>query len=38
MHVQYLSIGLEYFERGEGFDKVVVEVSAVGALLHIAVF
>ena len=38
MHVQHLSISLEYFERGEGFDKVVVQVSAVGALLHIAVF
>lgn len=38
MHVQHLSISLEYFKRGEGFDKVVVQVAAVRALLHIAVF
>lgn len=37
MHGQHLSISLEYFVRGEGFNKVIVQVTAVRALLDVAV-
>lgn len=37
MHEQHLSISLEYFVGGEGFNKVIVQVAAVRALLDVAV-
>ena len=37
MHTQHVSIGLQDFEGGEWLDEVVVQVSAVGALLNVAV-
>lgn len=37
MHGQHLSISLEYFVGGEGFNKVIVQVAAVRALLDVAV-
>ncbi len=37
MHEQHLSISLEYFVGGEWFNKVIVQVAAVGALLDVAV-
>lgn len=37
MHEQQLSISLKYFVGGERFNKVIVQVAAVRALLDIAV-
>lgn len=37
MHEQHLSISLEYFVGGEGFNKVIVQVAAVRTLLDVAV-
>lgn len=37
MHEQHLSISLEYFVGGEWFNKVIVQVAAVRALLDVAV-
>lgn len=37
MHGEHLSISLEHFVGGEGFDKVVVQVAAVRTLLDVAV-
>lgn len=37
MHEQHLSISLKYFVGGERFNKVIVQVAAVRALLDVAV-
>lgn len=37
LHKQHLSISLKYFVGGERFDKVIVQVAAVRALLDVAV-
>ena len=37
MHTQHLSISLENFVGGEGFNKVIVQVAAVRALLDVTV-
>lgn len=37
MHGQQLSISLENFEGGEGFNKVVVQVATVRTLLDVTV-
>ena len=37
MQEQHLSISLEYFEGGERFNKVIVQVATVRALLDVAV-
>lgn len=37
MHKQHLSISLQYFVGGEGFDEVIVQVATVRTLLDVAV-
>lgn len=37
MHEQHMSISLKNFVRGEGFNKVIVQVAAVRALLDVTV-
>lgn len=37
LHVQHLSISLEYFVGGERLHEVIVQVAAVRALLDVAV-
>lgn len=37
MQEQHLSISLEYFVGGERFNKVIVQVATVRALLDVAV-